>query len=202
MVFNMFFKKKYSTLLRYFQLLDKEGASSRGWKVNVVFQFERRPGNNTGHRINSHLTNHCPTSEGVSEVSERANKWAQQSARAKRAGRSKLEWAVRANERTDERVAQFFSLYSWLFSTIVFCNYLDSRFWEIDFESDFFPHENVRVSSFGEEILQHFQLSASEGRPFPPLFSWRCGGENKKETNDQWKRWEMDKRTRMKYRFW
>ena len=29
------------------------------------------------------------------------------------------EWAVRANERTDERVAQYYSLYSWLFSTIV-----------------------------------------------------------------------------------
>ena len=27
------------------------------------------------------------------------------------------DWAVRANERTDERVAQYFSLYSWLFST-------------------------------------------------------------------------------------
>ena len=29
------------------------------------------------------------------------------------------EWAVRANERTDERVAQYCSLYFWLFSTIV-----------------------------------------------------------------------------------
>ena len=26
------------------------------------------------HRMNSHLINHCPTNEGVSEVSERANK--------------------------------------------------------------------------------------------------------------------------------
>jgi len=55
------------------------------------------------HRQNSHLINHYPTSEGASEVSERAN-----------------EWAVRANERTDERVAQHFSLYSWLLSTIVY----------------------------------------------------------------------------------
>ena len=30
-----------------------------------------------------------------------------------------LEWAVRANERMDERVAQYYSLYSWLFSTVV-----------------------------------------------------------------------------------
>ena len=29
------------------------------------------------------------------------------------------EWAVRVNERTDERVAQYISLYSWLLSTIV-----------------------------------------------------------------------------------
>ena len=28
------------------------------------------------------------------------------------------EWAVRANDRTDERVAQYFSLYFWLFWTI------------------------------------------------------------------------------------
>ena len=47
------------------------------------------------HRQNNNLMIHCPTSEGVSEVSERAN------------------------EQTDERVAQYFSLYSWLLSTIV-----------------------------------------------------------------------------------
>ena len=58
--------------------------------------------NGKKHRQNSNLINQFPTSEGVSEVSERAN-----------------EWAVRANERMDERVAQYYSLYSWLFSTIV-----------------------------------------------------------------------------------
>ena len=47
------------------------------------------------HRQNSHPIIHCPMSEGISEVSERAN------------------------ERTDERVTQYFSLYSWLFSTKV-----------------------------------------------------------------------------------
>ena len=41
---------------------------------------------------------HFPTSEGVSEVSE---------------------WAVRANERTDERVAQYLRLHSCLFQTTV-----------------------------------------------------------------------------------
>ena len=39
------------------------------------------------NRQNSHLINYCPTSEGVSEVSERTN------------------------ERTDERVAQYSNLY-------------------------------------------------------------------------------------------
>ena len=46
-------------------------------------------------RHNSHPIIHFPTSEGVSEVSERAN------------------------GRTDERVAQYCSLYFWLFLTIV-----------------------------------------------------------------------------------
>ena len=46
--------------------------------------------NSQKHRQNSHLIIHCPTSEGVSEASERANKWAQRSARAKQAVRSKL----------------------------------------------------------------------------------------------------------------
>ena len=51
--------------------------------------------NRKKHRLNSHPIIHCPTSEGVSEVSERAN------------------------ERTDERVTYYCSLYSWLFWTIV-----------------------------------------------------------------------------------
>ena len=63
-------------------------------------------------------SNHyCPMGEGVSKVSERANEWAQRRARAKRAVRSKL--AVLANERTDERVAQYLRLDSCLFQTIV-----------------------------------------------------------------------------------
>ena len=56
-------------------------------------------------RQNSNLINYCPTSEGVSEVSERANELAQRWAQVKRAVRSKRtsEWC----ERIDERVAQF-----------------------------------------------------------------------------------------------
>ena len=73
--------------------------------------------NGTKHRQNSHLIIHCPTSKGVSEVSEQAN-----------------EWAVRANERTDEQVVQYFHLYSFLFLTIVYrlkvCNH-GLLFWTI-----------------------------------------------------------------------
>ena len=71
--------------------------------------------NRSKHRINSHWIIHCPTSEEVSEVSEWANKWAQWSAQAKQAN----AWAMRANKWTEERVSQYFSLYSWLFWTIV-----------------------------------------------------------------------------------
>ena len=55
--------------------------------------------NRKKHRQNSNLINHFPTSN---RVSERAN-----------------EWAVRAKERTDERVAQHLRLYSCLFQTTV-----------------------------------------------------------------------------------
>ena len=54
------------------------------------------------HRMNSHLINHCPTSEGVSEVSEEAN-----------------NGAALANVRTDKRVAQYLHLDSWLSWTTV-----------------------------------------------------------------------------------
>ena len=53
--------------------------------------------NREKHLINSHLINYCPTSEGVSGVSERAHEWAQRRALAKRAVRSK-----RTSERTSE----------------------------------------------------------------------------------------------------
>ena len=49
-------------------------------------------------RMNSRLIIYCPMSE---------------EARAKQAGAEQVnEWAVRANEQTDERVAQYLSLYS------------------------------------------------------------------------------------------
>ena len=75
--------------------------------------------NKKKHRQNSHPIIHCPTREGVSEVSERANKWAQRRARAKRAvwskGRSeRCEWtSERANGRANGPVltSVFFSIF-------------------------------------------------------------------------------------------
>ena len=52
--------------------------------------------NRKKHRQNCHPIIHCPTSEGVSEVSERANKWALQRARAKQA-----VWSERTSERCE-----------------------------------------------------------------------------------------------------
>ena len=60
--------------------------------------------NRKKHRQNCHPTIHCPTSEGVSEVSERANEQGQRKAQAKRAVRSK-----RKSERTSERTSEWFS---------------------------------------------------------------------------------------------
>ena len=82
--------------------------------------------NRKKHRQNSHPIIHYPTSEGVSEVSERvsaaegaseasspeqANKWASERAneRAKRAVWSKQ--TSKRCERTDERMAQYYSLF-------------------------------------------------------------------------------------------
>ena len=57
--------------------------------ASLQFSFSTMVENVKKHRQISHLIIHFPTSEGVSEVSERANEWAQQRARAKRAVRSK-----------------------------------------------------------------------------------------------------------------
>ena len=62
------------------------------------------------NRKNIHLIIHFPTSEGVNEVSKRANKWAQWCK-----AEQPREWAAQANERTGERVAQYSSLDSRLF---------------------------------------------------------------------------------------
>ena len=53
---------------------------------------------------------HFPTSKGVSEVSERVS-----AVECASGAEQANERVVRANERTDEQVAHYFSLYSWLF---------------------------------------------------------------------------------------
>ena len=66
--------------------------------------------NRKKHRINYHPFIHFPTNEGVSERVSAAE-CASEASSAEQA----TEWAVRANKRTDERVAQYSNLYSWLF---------------------------------------------------------------------------------------
>ena len=53
----------------------------------------------------------------MSEVSERASERVSAAERASEASSAEQvnDWAVQANERTDERVAQYYNLYSWLF---------------------------------------------------------------------------------------
>ena len=73
--------------------------------------------NRKKHRINRHIIIHCPTSEVVSKVSERASEQLSAAEHVSKASSAEQanEWAVRVNERADERVAQYFSLYFWLF---------------------------------------------------------------------------------------
>ena len=67
--------------------------------------------NRKKHRQNSHSIIHCPTSEGVSERLSAAE------------GASEASETSERCERTDERVAQYISLYSRLLSTIVHCQH-------------------------------------------------------------------------------
>ena len=59
--------------------------------------------------------------EGGSEQSERASERvsAAEGASEVSSAEQSNEWAVRANKQTDDQVAQYYSLYSWLLSTIV-----------------------------------------------------------------------------------
>ena len=65
--------------------------------------------NRIKHRQNSHLIIHCPTSEGVSEVSERASKRVSAGKGASEASSPEqaIEWVVRVNERTSERTSEW-----------------------------------------------------------------------------------------------
>ena len=97
-----------------FLLMRLSGASnpfSHCQERENAMTFERRTlcrrepfhyGTKPGHFETSKI--HCPTSEGVSEVSEWVNEWAQRRARAKRAVRSKRtsERCERTSERTSE----------------------------------------------------------------------------------------------------
>ena len=90
--------------------------TQRSTPLTIVWPGTTYYGTKPGHYETSKI--HFPTSEGVSEVSERANERAQRRVRVKRAVRSKRT-SERVSERTDERVAQYSRLYSCLFQTTV-----------------------------------------------------------------------------------
>ena len=66
-----------------------------------------------------HLSDNPLSHEQESERSERANERMSTAVRTSKACKQANEWGVWANELTDERVALYFHLYSWLFRTIV-----------------------------------------------------------------------------------
>ena len=73
-------------------------------------------GNNRKKLQNKYPSNHPLSHERGSEQSERASEQVSAEERASEASRAEQanEWAVRANKRTDERVAQYFRLGFWL----------------------------------------------------------------------------------------
>ena len=129
--------------------------------------------NGKKHRQNSHLMNHCPTSEGVSEVSERANEWAVRRARAKRAVRSKR--TSERCERTDERVAQYFSLYFWFIWPTVYPypRYRWRRTPRVPWMPRFPPFSGFR--SRPKRTSQHFANPTTTLVGVSPI-SWACIG--------------------------
>ena len=62
--------------------------------------------------------------------------------------------------------------------------YLYSGLWQVNFESYFFPHEDVRVAGFLKEGLEYVELGPREGGPFPALFArvtgCQSGGKKRK----------------------
>ena len=85
--------------------------SRKNREMPVYQEFQNMVQNRKKNRKNSHQINHYPTSDEVSEVNEQISGHVSEASRAEQAN----EWAVRANERTDKRVAQYCSLYFWLF---------------------------------------------------------------------------------------
>ena len=97
------------------------------------------------------------------------------------------EWAVRANERTDERVAQYFSLYSWSFWPTVLRFFLVSHFLHkhLTFLSLTFLSLLILQPHFSYSYLSRPYLSSFLNPPIAsppillcdslyfPLFLWR-----------------------------
>ena len=52
--------------------------------------------------------------------------------------------------------------------------HLNAGLGQVDLEGHLLAHEDVGVARLGEQVLEHVQLSAREGRPLAPLLPWCC----------------------------
>lgn len=52
-----------------------------------------------------------------------------------------------------------------------FSSYLDTRFRQIDFQRDLFPHEDIGIARLGEQILQNVQLGTGESGALATLLA-------------------------------
>ena len=94
------------------------------WRVELWRCISRTMVQNGNKSKNSHLIIHFPTSLRMSEW---ASKWVSAVKRTSKVSSAEQanEWAVRANERTDERVTQYLRPESWLFCPIVWWSWWD-----------------------------------------------------------------------------
>ena len=110
------------------------------------------------HIINSQTIIHCPTGKGVRKASERAREWAQRNLASEASSPEQVnEWVVRANEQTDERVAQYLHLYSCLFQTTV---HSPNSTWSIHFGFGNVMQRFVRVENVAIFVVK-FQPNMS-----------------------------------------
>lgn len=49
--------------------------------------------------------------------------------------------------------------------------HLHARFGEVDLQGNLLSHEDIRVTSLAEQVLQHVELGPGERRSFPALFA-------------------------------
>lgn len=59
--------------------------------------------------------------------------------------------------------------------------HLNARFGEVDLQGHLLSHEDVRIPSLSEQVLQHVELGPGERRPFSALFARGAWGGGKDE---------------------